>query len=146
MGYMAKAMQRFGHEVLEVAIGYAAGPAGSGVAYAALSGVEGREVVRLAFRIARRGALLERAVPYAALVTVARSLCKRGVMRAHFVMPDHRFVEEVTTRCDVPEALVLPYVCLRCALNAFHEVEIGTGATDELMQRAGAEVALNVAA
>jgi hypothetical protein len=94
----------------------------------------------------RRCLVLDRAVAYAALVTVARSLWKRGVTRAHFLMPDRRFVEEVTTRCDVPEALVLPYVRLRCALNAFHDVEIGTGATDELMQRAGAEVALNVAA
>lgn len=138
-------MQRLG-EVLEVEVGYAAGSAGTGVVYAALNGAEGREVVRLPFRIVRRCLLLERAVAYAALVTVARSLFKRGVTRAHFVMPDRRFVEEVTTRCGVPEALVLPYVRLRCALNAFHDVEIGTGATDELMQRAGAEVALNVAA
>ncbi|MFY9737631.1 MAG: hypothetical protein WAK11_01135 [Candidatus Cybelea sp.] len=132
-------------EVLEVEVGYAAGPAGSGVAYAALNGAEGREVVRLPFRIVRR-CLVERTVAYAALVTVARALWKRGVTRARFIMPDPRFVEEATTRCDVPEALVLPYVRLRCALNAFHDVEIGTGATDELMQRAGAEVALNVAA
>jgi hypothetical protein len=138
-------MRRLG-EVLEVEVGYAAGPAGTGVAYAAFNGIEGREVVRLPFRIVRRCLLPERAVAYAALVTVARSLCKRGVTRAHFVMPDHRFVEEVTTRRDVPEALVLPYVRLRCALNAFHDVEVGAGATDELMQRAGAEVALNVAA
>jgi hypothetical protein len=139
-------MQRFSDEVLEVDVGYAAGPAGSGVAYAALRGPGGREVVRLPFRIARRSSLMERAIKYAALVTVARALCKRGVTHAHFVMPDRQFVEEVTTRCDVPEALVIPYVRLRCALNAFHEVEIRTGATDELMQRAGAEVALNVAA
>jgi hypothetical protein len=138
-------MQKLG-EVLEVEVGYAAGPAGSGVAYAALNGKRGREVVRLPFRIVGRRVLVERAVAYAALVTVARSLCKRGVTRAHFVMPDRRFVEEVTTRCDVPEGLVLPYVRLRCALNAFHGVEIVTGATDELMQRAAAEVALNVAA
>ncbi|HLY02605.1 MAG TPA: hypothetical protein VKR56_08905 [Candidatus Cybelea sp.] len=139
-------MRRRGDEVLEVAVGYAAGPAGSGVAYAALNGAaEGREVVRLPFRIVRRCALMERAVAYAALVTVARALCKRGVTRAHFVMPDRQLVQEATTR-DVPEALVLPYVRLRCALNAFDDVEIGLGATDELMQRAGAEVALNVAA
>src|ERR1700722_7121744 len=138
-------MQKLG-EVLEVEVGYAAGPAGSGVAYAALNGAEGREVVRLPFRIVGRRVLVERAVASAALVTVARSLCKRGVARAHFVMPDSRFVEEVTTRCDVPEGLVLPYVRLRCALNAFHGVAIVTGATDELMQRAAAEVALNVAA
>jgi hypothetical protein len=138
-------MQRRSDEVLEVAVGYAAGPAGGGVAYAALSGAQGREVVRLPFRIVRR-ALGERAVAYAALVTVARALCKRGVTRAHFVMPDRQFVKDVTTRCDLPEALVLPYVRLRCALNAFRDVEIAIGTTDELMQRAGAEVALNVAA
>jgi hypothetical protein len=89
---------------------------------------------------------VERAIAYAALVTVARALRKRGVTSARFVMPDRRFVEDVTTRRDLPEALALPYVRLRCALNAFHDVEIGVGATDELMQRAGAEVALNVAA
>jgi hypothetical protein len=139
-------MQRRGDEVLEVAVGYAAGPAGNGVAYAALSGAQGREVVRLPFRIVRRCALAKRAVAYAALVTVARALCRRGVTRAHFLMPDPQFVEEVTSRCDLPEALVLPYVRLRCALNAFNDVEIGIGTTDELMQRAGAEVALNVAA
>jgi hypothetical protein len=139
-------MQRRDDEVLEVAVGYAAGPAGSGVAYAALSRAQGREVVRLPFRIVRHCALMKRAVAYAALVTVARALCKRGVTRAHFVMPDRQFVEDVTTRSDLPEALVLPYVRLRCALNAFHDVEIGIGTTDELMQRAAAEVALNVAA
>lgn len=133
-------------EVLEVAIGYAAGPAGSGVAYAALNGAGTRNVLRLPFRIARRLPLAERAVSYAALVTVARALCKRGITRARFVVPDRQFVEEVTTRCDLPESLALPYVRLRCALNAFHYVEVASGPTDELMQRAGAEVALNVAA
>jgi hypothetical protein len=139
-------MRRLGDEVLEVVVGYAAGPAGGGVAYAALCGREGREVVRLPFRIARQTSLVGRAVAYAALVTVARALSKRGVTRVHFVMPESQFVEEVTTRRDVPEALVLPYVRLRCALNAFHDVTIAAGTSDELMQRAGAEVALNVAA
>ena len=139
-------MRRRGDEVLEVTVGYAAGRGGSGVAYAALSAGEGREVVRLPFRIVRRGALMERMTAYAALVTVARALWKRGVTRARFLMPDRQFVKDVTTRCDLPEALVLPYVRLRCALNAFNDVEIGIGTTDELMQRAGAEVALNVAA
>jgi hypothetical protein len=139
-------MRRRSDEVLEVAVGYAAGLGGSGVAYAALSAGEGREVVRLPFRIVRRGAPMERMAAYAALVTVARALCKRGITRARFVMPDRQFVEDVTSRGALPESLVLPYVRLRCALNAFQHVEVGIGPTDELMQRAGAEVALNVAA
>jgi hypothetical protein len=135
-------MRRVREEEVQVAIGYAADAAGSGVAYASLAG---GDVMRLPFRIARRS-LLERTVAYAALVTVARALRKRGTGRVHFLLPDARFVEEVSTRCELPEALALPYVRLRCALNAFDAYEIHGGATDELMQRARAEVALNLAA
>ncbi len=139
-------MRRVGDQALEVIIGYAAGPGGSGVAYAGLNRPGGREVMRLPFRIARLSPLVDRAVAYAALVTVARAISKRGITRASFVMPDRRCVEEVSTRSDLPEALVLPYVRLRCALNAFDQVDVRIGTTDELMQRARAEVALNHAA
>jgi hypothetical protein len=138
-------MYRRDEETVEVAIGYAAGPAGTGVAYAGLAGAHGREVIRLPFRIARV-LLVERAVAYAALVTVARALYKRGIRRARFILPESGFVEEVTMRRDLPEQLALPYVRLRCALNALDEYEIRSGATDELLQRARAEIALNLAA
>ncbi|MFY9720374.1 MAG: hypothetical protein WAK16_12110 [Candidatus Cybelea sp.] len=139
-------MQRRDEAPVEVAIGYAAGPGGMGLAYAGLSDAHGREVMRLPFRIARLSLLVERAVAYAALVTVARALLRRGIRRARFVLPETGFVEEVTTRRDLPETLALPYVRLRCALNALDDYEIRSGATDELMQRARAEVALNLAA
>lgn len=139
-------MQRRDGEPIEVAIGYAAGPAGTGVAYAGLTGAQGREVIRLPFRIARVALLGERAVGYAALVTVARALYKRGIRCARFILPEGGFVEEITTRRDLPEQLALPYVRLRCALNALDDYEIRSGATDELLQRARAEIALNLAA
>ncbi len=139
-------MQRREDEVVEVAIGYAAGPQGAGVAYAGMSDPRGREVIRLPFRIARLSLVVDRAVVYAALVTVARALVRRGVRRVRFVLPENGLVDEVTTRRDVPETLALPYVRLRCALNALEDYEIRSGATDELMQRARAEVALNLAA
>ena len=139
-------MRRLGDEAIEVAVGYAASAAGRGVAYAGLNRAAGREVMRLPFRIARRLPLLDRAVVYAALVTVARALSKRGILRARFVLPDRQFVDEVSTRSDLPETLVLPYVRLRCALNSLDDFDIRCGTTDELMQRARAEVALNLAA
>lgn len=130
----------------EVAIGYAAGPTGSGVAYASLGRAGGDDVLRLPFRIAGLCARVERAASYAALAAVAQALHKRGVARVRFVLPDEEFVDEVTSRGEVPEHLVMPYVRLRCALNAFAMYEIISGATDDLTQRARAEVALNQAA
>ena len=140
-------MQRLG-EVLEVEVGYAAGPAGGGVAYAALNGAEGRRGSAPALPDrAPSPSWSERAVAYAALVTVARSLLQ-------------------TRRYSRPFRDAGPSVCAKksragatcrrhsyfptfaCGVRSTHfiDVEIGTGATDELMQRAGAEVALNVAA
>jgi hypothetical protein len=139
-------MKKQKDDAVEVAIGYGAGPAGLGLAYAGMTGAHGREVVRLPFRIAQRSLFGERAVAYAALATVARALYKRGIRRARFVLPENEFVEEVVARRELPETLALPYVRLRCALNALDEYEIRSGATDELSQRARAEIALNLAA
>jgi hypothetical protein len=139
-------MRRIDGGTVEVAIGYGASAGGSGVVYAALGIDSDREVMRLPFRIERISAAIGRAVPYAALVVATRALFRRGIRRARFVLPDREFVDEVTTRCEVPDALMLPYVRLRCALNTLDGFEIANGATDELMQRARAEVALNLAA
>lgn len=138
-------MRKFNAEAVDVAIGYAAGPAGGGVAYARV-GSGDREVIRLPFRIAGFSSLLQRAAAYAALVVTAKALRKRGVTRVRFVVPDSDVVEEITTRSVVSDMLVLAYVRLRCAFNAFDDVRIESGASDELMQRARAEVALNLAA
>jgi hypothetical protein len=139
-------MRKLNAGAVEVAIGYAAGPAGGGVAYARLGGAGAHEVIRLPFRISGLCSVLDRAAAYAAVVVTAKALRKRGVTRARFVMPDAGVVEELRMRGVVPQMLVLAYVRLRCALNAFDDVAITSGATDELMQRARAEVALNLAA
>jgi hypothetical protein len=139
-------MRAMDGRTVEVAIGYAGSPAGIGVAYAGIGAGGRRDVLRLPFRITGISPPVERAVAYAALVTVARALAKRGVRRARFVLPDAQLAQEMTTRCEVPAALVLPYVKLRCALNALDSFEIQNGPTDELTQRARAEVALNLAA
>lgn len=138
-------MGRASDQAVEIAIGYAAGPNGGGVAYASV-GVEGTPVLRLPFRINPSGALAERRVGYAALATVTQALFKRGVRRVQFALEDARLVDELTTRCDLPDALSLAYVRVRCALNALERWSLRVEPTDELTQRARAEAALNLAA
>ena len=139
-------MQKSEQRASEVAIGYAVGPAGGGVAYASLERPGTHDVLRLPFRIRQIAPSAERAAGYAALVAVARAMHRLGVTHVRFVLPDQEFVREVASRSEVPDNLVLPYVRLRCALNALDAFEIATGPTDDLMQRARAEVALNQAA
>ena len=128
--------------VAEIDLGFGVDADGRGVAYAR----SGSSVLRLPFRIAHRPALLDRAGAYGALVTVARALLKRGIDRAHFHVPDRQLVDELSKRSQTPDELALAYVRLRCALNALAHYEIEFGECEELMQRARAEVALNLAA
>jgi hypothetical protein len=130
----------------EVAIGYAVGAAGMGVAYASVTPGGAGDVLRLPFRINGVASSIERAAGYAALVAVARALRRLGVTQVRFVLPDAEFVREVASRSEVPDNLVLPYVRVRCALNALGNFEIAAAPNDDLMQRARAEVALNQAA
>jgi hypothetical protein len=129
----------------EVEVGYAADSRGRGVVYAAVSTAKGARLLRLSFRMAR-SPFEDRAIGYAALTEVARALRKRGCRRVTFTLGDAPLVDEITTQRDLPETLVLAYVRLRCALNAFEAHAVKAGATEDLTQRARAEVALNLAA
>ncbi len=135
-------MAKFGRPPAEIHIGYGVDAAGCGVAYARTESI----VLRLPFRVARRPSLVERAGAYAAIVTVARSLAKRGIQCVRFRLPDHQLVDELSKRSEPPEELALPYVRVRCALNALEYFEIAFEEPGDLMQRARAEVALNLAA
>lgn len=126
----------------EILIGYAVDPAGRGIAYAQSDAT----VLRLAFRIAPRPTSLHHAAGYGALATVVRSLAKRGIARARLLLPDRQLVDELTKRAEPPDDLALAYVRVRCALNAMQHYEVEFGASADLMQRARAEVALNLAA
>jgi hypothetical protein len=62
------------------------------------------------------------------------------------VVDDVAFAAEIASGTGVDEKFSIPYVRLRCALNALGTCSVQAGATDDLTQRARAEVALNVAA
>jgi hypothetical protein len=131
---------------VEAAIGYAVGRRGRGLAYARLTGRGVQNLLRLPFRIARPALRNERVGGYTALTVVARALRDRGIQRVRLLLSDATLVEEISNRRELADALVLPYVRLRCALNTLAGYDVAVGATDDLTQRARAEVALNLAA
>lgn len=131
--------------MVQVQVGFAGGD-GRGIAYARLLSGSARRVMRIEFTVGRAQGSVAHGVAYAALTAVARALTRRAITRAGFVLNDGDFVREIETGRDIGEALALPYVRLRCALNALDECSLATGPTDDLTQRALAEIALNIAA
>jgi hypothetical protein len=130
---------------VEAAIGYAADRRGNGVAYARIHRRGSEHLLRIPFRFGA-GALPERQVGYAALGAVVRALLARGVERIRFGLDDAMLVDDLARRRSVPDAIVLAYVRLRCALNQLEDFSVGIADTGDLVARARAEVALNVAA
>jgi hypothetical protein len=95
---------------------------------------------------AGRTSLPEREVGYAALTAVTQALRARGFGRIRFALDDRALIDDLGEHRDLPEAIVLPYVRLRCALNQLEDFSLELAAESDLAQRARAEVALNVAA
>jgi hypothetical protein len=131
--------------MIEAEVGYAADRRGCGVAYVSVATAKSARLLRLPFRITP-APFEDRAIGYAALTEVARALRLRGCRRVNFTLGDAQFVDEIATQRDLPEALVLAYVRLRCALNALEAFAVKAGSTEDLTQRARAEAALNLAA
>ncbi len=130
----------------QVTVGFAAGPDGSGVAYAAL-GAAGRNgsPVRVEFVCRPLPALRGRDVAYAAVDAVATRLRELGVNRAVLAVPDEHLPLDLNERRSLPNALVVPYVALRCRLNQFDEfriVEARDAVARDLTARARAEATL----
>ena len=127
-----------------VSIAFAANPRGAGIAYVRTA--DGSPL-RVAFRVERCPALLGHEVGYAALLAVAAVLRSKGVRAVRIGVSDLRVVDDLAERRALPKALALPYVRLRCALNAFARAEVvAVPADEELAARARAEVELAVAA
>jgi hypothetical protein len=131
---------------VQASVGYAVNERRAGLAYARLTTTGWRQLLRVRFRVASPAFLCDRAIAYAALTAVSRALYKRGFREVSFMLGDAEFVEEIATGQGVAEALVLSYVGLRCVMNSFAKFTVHAGSTDDLTQRARAEVVLNLAA
>jgi len=130
---------------VDAAVGYAAAQSGHGIAYARLSSLGNEHLLRVPFRLNRTFA--PRQVGFAALTAVAVTLRKRGIHNVGFALEDQQLLDDLATHRDLDESLVLPYVRLRCALNALDEVAMrhAPEAVD-LTARASAEAAFSPAA
>ena len=132
--------------VRHVTVGFAAGPGGYGVAYAA-TGAGGRNgsPVRVEFVCRPLPALRGRDVAYAALDAVLAELAERGMTRAVIAIDDASLPLDVAERRSLPNALIVPYVALRYRLNRFAAVtivEAHDGVARDLTARARAEATL----
>ncbi len=128
---------------VEAVIGYAVGPRGLGLAYARLTGSGSAKLLRSTFRSLPAS---DRAGGYAAVTAIVRALRDRGFDNLRLVLNDAELVEEIAKRREPSQVLALPFVRLRCVLNTLSGFSVAAGATDDLTQRARAEVALNLAA
>ncbi|HTV73465.1 MAG TPA: hypothetical protein VME66_07175 [Candidatus Acidoferrales bacterium] len=133
---------------IPIAVGFAASSRGEGVAYARLLAPSPEPLLRLRFTLDVQPALRGRDVSYAALRAVAAEVRARGIGRVEFHLDDEWLLLDLNERRALPQALVLPYVALRCELNRLRDVNVVSdeASVRDLVARARAEVCLNVAA
>jgi len=143
--------RKLSNRPVSVTVGFAASGDGSGVAYATLRKADGasESLVRVGFRCRSLSALRGRDVAYAALIAVAKDALRRDLGSIELRTSDSEIALDLEQHRSVPQALMLPYVVLRCALNRFREARVVAVEDDvvrDLTARARAEVFLGVAA
>lgn len=131
----------------EVAAGFAAGPQGNGVVYAAVQFGKRAALLRVAFTVQPLPALLGRQAGYAALIALCSALRARGLREVRFRLEDAEFAAEIREHREVPAALAMAYVRLGCALNQFAGFDVrDAGAESRLTAMARSEVSVHAAA
>ena len=137
------------HRSADVAVGYAADPAGNGIAYASVATGTERAAVRVTFGAQPLPALDGRELGYAAVSAVASYLRGRGFSRVRIRIADPNVVDELSGRRSVPLPLAMAYVKASCTLHGFSSARVERGEpieTHDLQTRARAEVALRAPA
>jgi hypothetical protein len=133
----------------DVALGYAAGDDGHGIAYASINSGSAAGVVRLPFAASARPPLDGLAAGYAAVAAVGAYLKARGFARVRIRMGDERVVADLGGTGAPPKSLAMAYVRIRCLLHGFGSVRLEAAEsieTRDLNARAKAEVELHAAA
>lgn len=140
------------NRTVPVTIGYAAREDGYGVAYAGLVAAHGSPVktpLRVEFACRPHPVLRGRDISYAALTAVAAELLRHDVRSVVLRIDDASLARDLEERAPLPETLALPYITLRCKLNAFHAARVAASkdaTVRDLTARARAELALQTAA
>jgi hypothetical protein len=133
----------------DVLVGFAHDGSGRGIAYAAIADGTRRGVMRVPFSatpLALYGGL---EYGYAAVAALGAELRKRGFARIRVRTSDERVVRDLASPAQVPPALGMPYVRVRCALNGFAAARVERADPREIADlegRARAELQLRTAA
>jgi hypothetical protein len=133
----------------DIAVGYATGERGRGVAYAAVNTGSSTAIVRLPLAVALLPGLDALEVGYAALAALASHLKARGFGRVRIRAADPRLVADLNGSGSPPKALAMAYVRIRCLLHALGSVRLESADSIEvrdLVARAQAELRLHAAA
>jgi hypothetical protein len=127
-------------------IGFAGDSAGRGIAYLRVKRGGTERVLRRVFRFDPHSDFVERETGYAAMEAVLPQL-RKCARRVDIELDDVELFADLTQNRDIPVALMLRHVRVRCALNAFESWTLGVGMeARDLTARCLAEVSLPIAA
>lgn len=131
---------------MKAILGFAGDGAGRGIAYLRMRRGGKERVARRVFRFRAHPGLGERETGYAAMETMLPVLRKHA-RRIDIELDDAELFADLTQQREIPVALMLPYVRVRCALNGFESWTLGVGMdARDLTARSRAEISLPDAA
>lgn len=133
---------------VRASIGFAADQRGAGVAYVRIAGAGAGHLLRVGFSATRYPGLDGREVSYAALAAVVTTLRRNGIRSVQLEFDEAALRRDIEERRDVPAPLTVPYVRLRCALNALGQYRLAQPAAgdNDLAVRAQREITMHAAA
>jgi hypothetical protein len=127
-------------------VGFAGDGAGRGIAYLRMRRGGKERVARRVFRFDPHPGFVERSTGYAAMEAML-PLLRKHARRVDIELDDVELFADLTQQREIPVALMLPYVRVRCGLNAFESWTLGVGMeARDLTARSRAEVSLPTAA
>ena len=137
-------------DAVEILVGFAAGPNGSGLVYATARSSETQAVqLRVPFSVRRSAGTDGREVAYAAVTALCKALRSRGGRAIQLRFGDAAIAAELRGDGTRHPALAMAYVSMRCAMNALGVVSVESApaeAVADLEVRARAETAFEMAA
>ncbi len=133
--------------MVDVSVGIAAAPDGTGVAYARI-GREAAAALRVPFAYDILPDSDGHEIAYAGLAAVCRAVQRNGIDRVRLAVEDPQCFAALRGHAKLPRSLAFAYIKLGCALNGFRAYELcrAPESDADLAARARSEAAMRIAA